>query len=101
MLYIFQIWTGGSITVWLKLRLTTTTMLPSSAAVGLMLREQQRPFLDYLEVRTTGMHETTCSRTPTTRSYQLAYWLLLLTSSLRGRWKSDTPPVLYLQVTVE
>ncbi|KAF7248436.1 hypothetical protein EG68_09308 [Paragonimus skrjabini miyazakii] len=38
-----------------------------------MLRERQRPFHDYLEVRTTGMHETTYSRSPTTLTCQLAY----------------------------
>ncbi|KAF7234113.1 hypothetical protein EG68_12469 [Paragonimus skrjabini miyazakii] len=38
-----------------------------------MLRERQRPFHDYLEVRTTGMHETTCSRSPTIPTCQFAY----------------------------
>ncbi|KAF7234454.1 hypothetical protein EG68_11397 [Paragonimus skrjabini miyazakii] len=87
--------------MWLKLGPTTTRMLPSSAAPGLMLRKQQQPFRDYLEVRTTSMHETTCSRNPTTPSYQLAYWLPQLTSNMRGKWKSDTLPELYLQVATK
>ncbi|KAF7249591.1 hypothetical protein EG68_09796 [Paragonimus skrjabini miyazakii] len=90
--FIIKIWTGEGVTVWLKLKPTTTRMLPSLAAAGLMLREQQRLFHDYSEVRTTGMHVTICSQNRTTRSYQLAYWLPQLTSNMLGKWKSDTLP---------